>query len=226
MAKVKFGMMMTDASGKLGGQVFSKNRSGSYVRTKVTPSNPQTLAQQASRATLAAVSSAWSDLTDIQRASFNNAVEDWKKTDIFGDLKKPTGKNLFSALNINLINTGQAQITVAPPKVEIPYFGLTSVEGDVSDAEILLVASSAPAGFVVLISATPPQSAGTSFFKGKYRDLTFQPSATASAYDLYADYAAKFGAPLAGANVSFRIKLIAPNGQAGVPETAKLVMSA
>ena len=44
MAKIKFGMMMTDASGKLGGQVFSKNRGGSYVRTKVTPTNPQTAA--------------------------------------------------------------------------------------------------------------------------------------------------------------------------------------
>lgn len=46
MAKIKFGMMMTDARGKLGGQVFSKNRSGSYVRTKVTPVNPQTTTQQ------------------------------------------------------------------------------------------------------------------------------------------------------------------------------------
>ena len=45
MAKIKFGMMMTDASGKLGGQVFSKNRGGSYVRTKSTPVNRQSSAQ-------------------------------------------------------------------------------------------------------------------------------------------------------------------------------------
>ena len=58
MAKIKFGMMMTDARGKLGGQVFSKNKGGAYVRTKVTPSNPQTIAQTTRRALFAAI---WSE---------------------------------------------------------------------------------------------------------------------------------------------------------------------
>lgn len=37
MAKIKFGMMMTDASGKLGGQVFSKNRG--FVRSYKSNAN-------------------------------------------------------------------------------------------------------------------------------------------------------------------------------------------
>ena len=36
MAKIKFGAMMVDASGKLGGQVFAKNRGGAYIRTKTS----------------------------------------------------------------------------------------------------------------------------------------------------------------------------------------------
>jgi hypothetical protein len=55
MAKIKFGMMMTDARGKLGGHVFSKNRSGAYVRTKVTPVNGQTTAQTGVRAIFGAI---------------------------------------------------------------------------------------------------------------------------------------------------------------------------
>lgn len=49
MALIKFGMMMTDARGKLGGHVFTKARNGATIRTKVSPANPQTSAQSLSR---------------------------------------------------------------------------------------------------------------------------------------------------------------------------------
>lgn len=93
--KIKFGALVTDGRGKLGGHVASKNRSGNYLRTKVTPSNPQTAAQQATRAVLGSLSTAWSGLTLAQRNSFNSAVGDWSGTNIFGDIKNPTGKNLL-----------------------------------------------------------------------------------------------------------------------------------
>jgi hypothetical protein len=45
MAKINFGQTVNDARGKLGGTVFSKNKSGAYTRRKVTPANPRTVAQ-------------------------------------------------------------------------------------------------------------------------------------------------------------------------------------
>lgn len=226
MAKVKFGMMMTDASGKLGGQVFSKNRSGSYVRTKVTPSNPQSVAQQAIRSILSTVSSGWSDLTQAQRNSFNNAVEDWKKTDIFGDLKKPTGKNLYSALNINLLNTNQATILIAPAKTEIPFLNVTDVLGTVSTTSLVIEPTGDATGLVVIVSATPMLSAGTGFYKGKFREIALVDGADITGYDVWDQYVARFGTPVAGANIAFSFKLVAPNGQAGVVEVVKAVISA
>lgn len=56
--KIKWGMMMTDGRGKLGGQVASKNRAGAYVRTKVTPVNPRTTQQQAIRTLFGSIASA------------------------------------------------------------------------------------------------------------------------------------------------------------------------
>src|SRR3546814_20356183 len=76
MAKVKFGALMTDARGKLGGHVFSKNRAGSYLRTKVTPVNPQTSYQTSVRALFGAISPQWSGLSQAVRDSFNGAVAD------------------------------------------------------------------------------------------------------------------------------------------------------
>lgn len=226
MAKVKFGMMMTDASGKLGGQVFSKNRSGSYVRTKVTPSNPQTPAQQQIRATLGAISSAWSGLTDAQRASWNGAVNDWKKTDIFGDLKNPTGKNLFTSLNINLVSVGEDQILLAPEKQEIPFLNVSLVQIDLSDTNIDVIFSGDLTGYYVTVSATPPLSAGTSFYKGKFREVFGFTAGTIDGGVLYDQYLLKFGPVAVGQNIAFSFKVIGTNGQAGVPEVVKAIVQA
>jgi len=38
--KTLFGAIVVDGRGKLGGHVASKNRHGSYFRTKVSPSQP------------------------------------------------------------------------------------------------------------------------------------------------------------------------------------------
>ena len=42
MAKILTTAIVADIRNKLNGSVFSKNRYGAYVRTKVTPVNPQT----------------------------------------------------------------------------------------------------------------------------------------------------------------------------------------
>ena len=49
MAKILMTAIVADIRNKLNGSVFSKNRYGAYVRTKVTPVNPQSTAQQNTR---------------------------------------------------------------------------------------------------------------------------------------------------------------------------------
>ena len=63
MAKIKLSAIVSEMRGKLNGSVFSKNRGGAYIRTKVTPVNPQSLAQGLVRATLTNLSQAWRGLT-------------------------------------------------------------------------------------------------------------------------------------------------------------------
>ena len=64
MARIKFGMMMTDARGKLGGQVFTKTRSGATVRTKVTPVNLKSSAQALVRNRFGSLSQGWRGLSE------------------------------------------------------------------------------------------------------------------------------------------------------------------
>ncbi len=221
MAKCKFGMMMTDARGKLGGHVFTKNRAGAIIRTKVTPSNARTDRQMFIRNALSTISANWSPLLQSQRDGFDGAVEQWQGTNIFGDIVNPTGKTLFTKLNLNLVNSEQAQITAVPEKAVLPNFVVTSVENDAGDIKANVLNNAV--GFKIVVSATAPQSQGTSFFKGKYRQIGVIAGSIGIKLDLTALYAAKFGTPAVDSNVSFQFIIVLATGQASIPVTSKMI---
>lgn len=225
MAKIKFGMMMTDARGKLGGQVFSKNRSGAYVRTKVTPVNGQTTAQTGVRSIFGAISQQWSGLTQPQRDAFDGAVEDWARTDIFGDLKNPTGKNLYQRLNNQLIVAGLSPITAPPLKLEMPDAVVSVVNIDLTADTITLTGADANASTRVVVFATAPLSQGTKFVKNRLRQIDSFAGNAAVPGDLYTAYVAKFGAPLAAQNIVFGIKYVLATGQASPMQTIKATIT-
>ncbi len=226
MAKIKFGALMTDARGKLGGHVFSKNRGGAYLRTKVTPSNPQTEDQQANRSLLGYLAQQWSILTEAQRATWNGAVGDWKSTNIFGDSVNPSGKSLFTSLNKNLLNVGGALMNDAPAKVQMAIVGLTGVTVDISLTTITPTINAVGADYEVIVSATPSLSQGTTFVKNRLRSIYKANGASIVAADIYTAYVAKYGAPVAGQNIHFEVKIVALNGQMSVPENTKAIVQA
>jgi hypothetical protein len=221
MAKIKFGMMMTDASGKLGGQVFSKNRGGSYVRTKVTPLNPQTTAQSNVRGIFASISSGWSTLSEAARASFNGFVSDYARTDVFGDLRNPSGKALYQRLNQNLSISDQALITTCPAPIAVPFANLAGAEGDIGETEFIVSTDGDTTDSVIVVWATPRLSQGTSFVKNRLRQLEIQSGGVSAVFDIYGAYTAKYGAIEAGDNIYIGVRVINAQGQASPLETIK-----
>jgi hypothetical protein len=113
--KILFGSLVVAGSGKIGGHVAAKNRGGAYLRTKISPINRKSSYQQAVKQNLIALSQAWRSLTVSQRDAWNAAVGDYVKTDIFGNLRNPSGFNVFVSCNANLINSGNTQITSPVP---------------------------------------------------------------------------------------------------------------
>lgn len=212
-------MFMTDARGKVGGQVFSKNRSGAYVRTKVTPSNARTSRQSFIRAALSRISANWSALTDEQRKGFDGAVNDWKTTNVFGDATAPTGKTLYTKLNLNLVNSVQNEIENVPEKAEFPQVTIEDAAKSVTDFQVNL--SGSTVGCKVVIAATPQLSQGTSFYKGKFRQIAVFTGTVTSEFEIAGLYSEKFGTLTAGSNVAVQVVLVLPNGQASIPMTMK-----
>jgi hypothetical protein len=219
--KIQWSALMVAGSGKLGGTVAARNRGGAYLRNKVTPINPSTSYQQNARGILGSLSTQWSQLTDAQRLSFNNAVADFARTDIFGDIRNPSGQNLFVKLNTNLINTNQAQITTAPAKEEILFSGIVSATMDVSgQTGVILLANQDNNLGKVLAVATPTLTNGTSYVRDRFRGIGTTAIA-ADEIDFGSEYVAKFGNFVLGANIHVGFRIISETGQASVLQTVK-----
>lgn len=208
--KVKFGAIVVDGRNKVGGHVLSKNRGGAYMRTKVTPVNPQSVAQSEVRGTLTTFSQGWRGLTEDQRTSWNAAVVNFKKTDIFGDIKTPSGINLYVKLNATLAVVGSAPISDPPSDTTSPGETTTTATVDATTPalSIAFTPTPVPAGTRLSIEATAPQSAGKSFLKNQYRVLSTVNAAGASPSNALAAYVAKFGALVVGQKVGIRTRLI------------------
>ena len=220
--KLKFGAIVTDGRGKIGGHVASKNRAGAYLRTKVTPSNPNTVAQAQARGILASLSQTWQTLTDSQRSGWNDAVKEWGTTDIFGDIKKPSGINLFVKLNANLISVGYPQLLDVPQKMEVPNVIISSGYLVVSNDELgINFDSSAANGFRALVRATPTLSNGVSFVKSQFRVIG-NDVVVGNNMSLQGAYGAKFGVPFVGANIYANVQFVLHNGQKTTEQKVKI----
>lgn len=229
MARIKFGMMMTDARGKLGGQVFSKTRSGATVRTKVTPTNPQTTAQALARALFGTISQGWRNLTDADRQTWNSATQDIAKTNVFGDQYFSSGKNYFQEVNTNLESVGiarldQAPLVIAPPVV-IATSMLIRLNAGAPEFDIEYD-SPAPGGTgYIVYEATPIASAGRKNFSGKFRRIAQSPSTTyPTAARLAESYIEVFGSLVAGGRIALRVKTISESGAASTYSTVDAII--
>lgn len=208
--RAKFGAVVVAGSGKIGGHVASKNKSGAYFRTKVTPSNPQTTAQLAVRGNFSSSSKSWGSLTDSQRASWNAAAQYFKGSNIFGDIVTPSGFNLYKKISDNLQNIGETPISTAPANVAPA--AIESLAATVVGATHVVTLTFTPAisaGAKMVVMATAPQPAGKSFVKNLYRKVGVYDSTDVSPLAITADYAAKFGAPsVVGQKVYFKCFMV------------------
>ena len=224
--KIKFGSLVVAGSGKIGGHVAAKNRGGAYLRTKVTPLNPNTAAQAGARSLLASLSTAWAALTDDQRKSWNDGVASFATTDIFGDLRNPSGINLFVKLNSNAHNAEHPPLLTCPEKVEVPFEQITSAICDLSSETFEITFGGVTLGDVACkVMATPPMSQGVNFVKSQLRVITYAGPA-GNLLDVYAAYVTKYGVPAIGANIVLTVSPITSSGQQGGAQSIKAVVQA
>lgn len=119
MGKIKFGALVSEIRGAIGGTVFARNGSGAYARKNTAPVNPQTSAQMAVRATLGTLSNEWKSLDNQE--SWNEAAQDWTALNVFGDALRYSGQQLFLKLNASrrAFNPTATLLTAPPAQVTL-----------------------------------------------------------------------------------------------------------
>lgn len=225
---IKFGAIVTDGRGKLGGHVASKNRGGNYMRTNAIPSNPQTDHQQAGRARLGGLSQAWGALTVEEITAWNNATQDFPRKNIFGDTKHLSGKNLFVGLNymLQLVGASTNDSPPAPADVSTPTdLTAAQISGSGASAEWNLTAELSEKADHVVIEATSPMTVGTSYFKNRFRVIGTRDDQDSGDIDIYDDYVERFGEPSSGKRVAFRILTVNSAGQKSPGFQTSIVLS-
>lgn len=215
--KIKYSALVSDARGKLNGSVASRNQYGAYFRNKVTPTNPNTTSQSLVRQIFTQISQSWRGLSDAQRKQWRAATENFKRTNIFGDIGRLSGFNLYQKLNNNLNQIGESSVSVPPLPTEVQGFtSLSLANNKTAGTMAVSFAPAINADVKVLVFATAPQSAGKNFVKSEYRLIKVLDSTDLTGVDLVTEYAAKFGAQGAIGTKTF-IKFVPIELNTGVP---------
>lgn len=214
------GIGVTEISGKAGGTVFSRGRGGAYVRNRVVPSNPQTIAQQAVRAVFGAISSAWRTLTAEQREAWNAITSDYPTQNRLGETKILSGKALFQKLNMNLLEAGQSLATspTAPQGVNGPVsvnLQNVGVEEGVFDLGVnATLANSGDNTTQIVVEATPPLSPGVKNANSKFVRIAVETAVNSalqvSSTTLGSAYVEVFGLPPIGSQIQVRVFSVNP----------------
>jgi hypothetical protein len=211
MAKVQFSVAVGDLRNKAGGAVFTKTRFGSMVRRKVSPVQPRSSAQMNVRANFTALAKLWSDTTmDAYRAAWIGLADSYPVKDVFGASQRLTGLQMFMRLNRALNLIGVSPILPPPATLTVPYPGaLTLVHDGPPVTSLTLTQVTAPtAAENGAIFATAGISVGRAAAGARFRWIRNIHSLSTNPINLIGDYTAKFGTPITGRKIFFRMHYI------------------
>jgi len=121
MALIKLGGLAQDVRGTLNGSVFSRNRGGAFIRSKVSPVQPVSSFSSAARAMFGALSQSWStNLSDVDRAAWEAFAAVHPFVNVFGDAIILSGVAFYQSVNRRLLQMGEPEITTPPATFDVP----------------------------------------------------------------------------------------------------------
>lgn len=110
MALFRVGGVASEVRGSIGGQTYSRNAGGAYIRNRVVPVNPGSVFQSAVRSALANLTQRWVDtLTEAQREGWEAYAEAVPLPNPLGDPRNIGGLPMYVRSNTPRVQA------IAPP---------------------------------------------------------------------------------------------------------------
>jgi len=183
--KVKFGSIITEGHGRIGGTVVQGSPSGPILRIAVSTAKKKTLSSGTHQSMYTSIASKWRTLSDIQRKSFDVVNKDDLDPFIF-----------FLSLNLNLISSGYPAISEYTGKKSVfPDNSFQASFSAYDETFLISYLSNVPVGQAVKVFATPVMSSGVSNPRSAYRQIGIITSGDLYAIDLFSQYVQVFGIP-------------------------------
>lgn len=192
MARVTYGVGVTEFKGSIGGVTFQRNTSGTIVKHKTYhPVNPS-VSQSVNQANLARMVSLWPTLTLSQMADWNALAAAHDHTNLWGETKTISGYQWFLANNLNLLATGQAVNLICQPFVSPAAPDQFTLEADALGLYLRWSPAYTPAYNYSLIMVSPPLRQGNILLKRSLFTLASFGSGAQTEINIKADYEAAF----------------------------------
>lgn len=171
-------------SGSSGGTVWSRNRSGAYIRARSLPVNPNTDLQVAVRNAVRSIAIAWqNDLTQAQRNGWLNYAQNVTWVNHLGQSINLTGLNHYIRSNTPRVQNGIPRVDDAPVVFNLASAELALTATASEATQDLTVDGNAGGDWIgeadawQFFSMGLPQNGGIAFFNGPWRQLTATPGA-------------------------------------------------
>jgi len=210
MAKIEYGPIAAQVSGSMGGTTFSRNRYGTYFRSKAIPVNPNTAYQQLVRANLAARSQEWRGLTQDQRMAWNTWAQSNPFIDRLGNSQVLQPNAAYVRLNALLAMSGNSVIT-DPPVGDAPLALATmSFAPNATAGTCVVTFTATPLGATeqLIINVAVCNSSGITYVKNLYKLTEFGAAETASLIDIIDGIEERFGTLLVGQSVHLSCQVL------------------
>lgn len=220
--------MAAQASGAMGGIVYSRNRYGAYIRARSIPVKSMTAPALAAKARLSTISQGFQSLTSAQKSAWSTWAETNPVVDVFGEKQVLSGAAAYIGINTRLNLLSVAPISV-PPLVTAPIALKTlSLTGDIGAGNFGAVFTTSPlaASTVLWIKACVLDSPGISYVQNLLKLVDFSGAAQASPYDFQTALESRFGTLQVGQVVVAEIAVASTvTGLLSQPLRAQVVVS-
>lgn len=107
-------VLLGQLSKSAGSVTAGHNRNGSYLRTKVIPTNPRSSLTTFARGVVSAFASAWRGLTAAERLAWAALGSTMLRSDSLGNPYTLTGQQAYISVNRFIRLYGGAAVTTAP----------------------------------------------------------------------------------------------------------------
>jgi len=204
---VKFGTIIVDGSGTIGGNVIQSGKAGKIMRTKVSPIQPINEYTIQIKDYFKQCQDKWNSFSSSIVDEWNVYATKYKYNNVFGDSKMLSGQQIFMKCCLNLFLSNNPLFENAPenptPGINV-FMGISIVD---TNSIILKFKEKPTDTHLMRIKATPPLRSGISFYKNRLSSLINQELFNTD-IDITEIYSTRYRMPLIGEKIYFDWQVI------------------